>query len=90
MRFANTKGVMELGDLALGLLFVAIVIGTTLVVLSEYSDKLTAGSAAQNAVKDLITEVTGLVGWVGVIILVAVAAIIFAYVRFFRRGAGGR
>ena len=90
MKISFTKGVMELGDLALGLLFVAIVIGTALVVLNEYADKLPAGSEAQNAVKDLIAEVIGLVGWVGVIILVAVAAIIFSYVRFFRRGASGR
>ncbi len=88
MQLRFTKGVMELGDLALGLLFVAIVIGTTLVVLEGFSDQLTAGGAAQNAVNDLADEVSGLVGWVGVIILVAVAAIIFAYVRFFRKGAG--
>ena len=86
MRIGKIFGMQELGDLALGILLVAMTIGITLVALDKFASSLTAGSLARNKTNDLITEVGNLPGWVGIIIIVAVAGVIFYYLRALRGG----
>ena len=84
MRIASIFGIQELGDLAMGILIVAITIGIALIALDKFSTSLTAGSLARNKTGDLITEVGNLTTWVGIIIIVAVASLMFFYLRGLR------
>jgi flagellar biosynthesis protein FlhB len=90
MRIGKIFGLQELGDLAMGVLMVAMTVAIALVALDKFKTSLTSGSLAANKTGDLITEVGNLTGWVGIIIIVAVASIIFFYLRALRQGQAVR
>jgi flagellar biosynthesis protein FlhB len=96
MRIGKIFGMQELGDLAMGILMVAMTVAIALVSLDKFKTTLEAGlavnatSVAVNKTADLITEVGNLTSWVGIIIIVAVASIIFYYLKALRTTSGNR
>jgi len=80
-------GLSELGTVAKTLFSLALILAITLIVLSNFRDELTTNSVEYNAVNDILTEVIGLVGWVGVIVLIIVGALLYGYSKTF---GGGR
>jgi len=72
-------GLAEIGTLAKVLFVVGIVLAVTLLSLSKMRDQLDVGTAEFNALNDIITEVIGLVGWIGVIVVIYIGVMLYGY-----------
>jgi len=71
------NGIQQLGDAAIAIMLVAIVIALTLTILSEFTNVLD-DATANATVQQLNSDVASLADWVTILILVIVAVILFA------------
>jgi len=79
MKLIDTQKVGNLDTFIKSLVGVALVLGIGLLVLAEFGDTLTAGTAAANATDDLVEEIAGIPTWIGILIVVAMAALVLSY-----------
>lgn len=89
IKLRKMNGIAEFSDLALGIMTVAIVIAVTLLVLSGFQNSPIIDADANASITALKTEVSNLVSFVGIVVLVVVAAILFSNLQVVRRFAGG-
>lgn len=80
------KGIMEnIQSLVLGVVLIAIFLGLGLVITQEFHDAVDAGSSAQNATDDILTEMEDIPSWIGIIIVVVIMVGILGLVLVLRR-----
>jgi len=79
MKLIKTNKVGNLDTFIKSLVGVALVLGIGLLVLAEFGDTLTVDSAAANATDDLVEEIAGIPTWIGILIVVAMAALVLSY-----------
>jgi len=79
MKLIKTNKVGTLDTFIKSLVGVALVLGIGLLVLAEFGDTLTVDSAAANATDDLVEEIAGIPTWIGILIVVAMAALVLSY-----------
>lgn len=94
MKLLKTKKVGQLDTFIKGIVGVAIVLGVGLIVLSEFRDSQITGEAgctttnvtacgdAYKATGDIIDTLADIPTWVGIIVVVAMAALVMAYFYF--------
>jgi len=87
----NKKGFTALQGIILSVVIIAIVLAVGLLILSKFSGKLPENSTERQAVMDIITELSSVAGYVGILIIVAIFGIIIGYLItwFSRRGSEG-
>lgn len=89
---AHSKGIAEFSAFATQLLIVGVVLALTLTVLDKFGDQITDPNATA-ALGQVVAGISTLAGFIGVIVVVIVAAVILNYVGLFQGfggGAGGR
>lgn len=75
----------KVSGFVLGVGMVGAILGLLLLVLSKISDQLPAGSAALNAVLAIITELSTIPGWVGILIVAGIGGLaLFMIIRSFQ------
>lgn len=79
MRFAQKKGITAVVGIILAVVMVCVILVVGLRVLSSLQADLTAASAEYNATGDLIDELADIPTWIGILIVVAIAGILIAY-----------
>lgn len=67
-----------LQGIVITLVVIGVVLGIGLYVLNEFYDNLTAGTEAALAVNDTISAIGDISTWLGIIVIVVIAAIILA------------
>jgi len=82
MKLLKTKKVGQLDTFVKGIVGVAIVLGVGLLVLVEFQDTMTADSTEANATGDIIDTLADIPTWIGIIVVVAMAALVMAYFYF--------
>lgn len=89
----NKKGFQALSSIIMTIVLVALVLGVGFMVLSEYQEQLDEGSTAYNATGEIVTALATMPGWITILIIVAIAGIVIAYLMGWfgggRRRIGG-
>lgn len=90
--WTDKKGVFEqLSSIALGLGSFAVILVVVILILANVRSNGTVSSNvnATAAVDTTINQVATLPGWLGIIIVVAVGALLLSMIYIFRRAGGG-
>ena len=72
---------------AMGIVTFVIVAAIGLLIVSGFQDQMTADSAEYNATAEGITGISDLVGWLPVIVVIVIGAILLFLMRGFGGGA---
>ncbi|MEM5871288.1 MAG: hypothetical protein QW051_00275 [Candidatus Aenigmatarchaeota archaeon] len=88
----NKKGFAAVQGIILTIVLITVTLAIGLMILGKLKEKLTAGSAEANATEDLLTELSGVTSYVGILIIVAIFGIVISYLLGWLGGGrrGGR
>lgn len=75
----NKKGFAAVQGIILTIVLITVTLAVGLMILGKLKEKLTAGSAEANATSDLITELSGVTSYIGILIIVAIFGIVISY-----------
>lgn len=76
--------------IAIALVSIGLVIGLGVVFLSEFQNKVSDNATAAQAISDVTTEITNLIGWIGLVVLGMVAVVLIGYFTGIFGGGGRR
>ena len=80
MKLLNKKGnIGALQMFIMGIAGVAVTLAIVLYVVDAVGDEMDTNSAAQNASKDIVTALAKAPTWIGILIIVFLAALVLGY-----------
>jgi len=79
LQLKNKKGFQALSGIIMTIVLVALVLGVGFMVLSQFQKQLTPSSSEANATGEIITALATVPGWISILIIVAIAGIVIAY-----------
>lgn len=79
MNAKNKRGFAALSGIIMTIVLVAIVLGVGFMVLSQFQEQMTSGSAEYNATSEIVESLSTVPGWITILIIVAVAGIVIGY-----------
>lgn len=82
----NKKGVIgTIQNLVIGIVIVAIVLGLGFIFLDEFVGQTDAGSQARNSTTDIVTELSEIPSWLGIVILAVIMVGLLGLVMILKR-----
>jgi len=83
----DNRALAEFDTVAMGLVVVGVTLGLGITVLAKFKNQ-TTDTQAQNAVGQAISAIGDLAGWLGIVVIVVVAAVILGYLKVMRATDG--
>jgi len=83
----DNRAFADFDKVAMGLVVVGVTLGLGITVLAKFKNQ-TTDTDAQNAVGQAQSAISDLAGWLGIIVIVIVAAVILGYLKMMRQSGG--